>query len=125
MYVVDSGGWVGVAVWFGGCPLPSWCEDGGGWWRDTARCHPATSVPHHRCPLSPTSAGKLKERRYDAARGMSLLVEDWVSAASAKQRRGRAGRVRPGVCYGLYSRARFERRMRRYQARLWAGLDGS
>ena len=80
---------------------------------------------------------------------MSLLVEDWVSAASgkaaarvdgqgarngsvvcclcsaqapiprlraaAKQRRGRAGRVRPGICYGLYSRSRFEHRMRRYQ----------
>ncbi|PRW58696.1 helicase domain-containing [Chlorella sorokiniana] len=61
-------------------------------------------------------AGKLKERRYDASRGMSLLVEDWVSAASAKQRRGRAGRVRPGVCYGLYTRDRFDHRMRRYQA---------
>lgn len=46
---------------------------------------------------------------------MSLLVEDWVSAASAKQRRGRAGRVRPGVCYGLYTRHRFEQRMKRYQ----------
>lgn len=46
---------------------------------------------------------------------MSLLVEDWVSAASAKQRRGRAGRVQPGVCYGLYTRHRLEHRMRRYQ----------
>ncbi|KAI3433652.1 hypothetical protein D9Q98_003461 [Chlorella vulgaris] len=61
-------------------------------------------------------SGKLKERRYDASRGMSLLVEDWVSAASAKQRRGRAGRVRPGICYGLYTRGRYESRMRRYQA---------
>ncbi|GAB4817860.1 hypothetical protein N2152v2_004906 [Parachlorella kessleri] len=61
-------------------------------------------------------SGKLKERRYDAGRGMSLLVEDWVSAASARQRRGRAGRVRPGVCYGLYTRHRLEHRMRRYQA---------
>lgn len=32
------------------------------------------------------------------------LVECWVSRASAKQRRGRAGRVRPGVAYHLFSR---------------------
>lgn len=47
---------------------------------------------------------------------MSLLVEDWVSRASALQRRGRAGRVRPGRCFGLYTRNRFEHRMRKYQA---------
>ncbi len=57
----------------------------------------------------------LQERRYDARRGMSLLVEDWVSRASALQRRGRAGRVRPGMCWTLCTRPRFEHRMRRYQ----------
>lgn len=31
------------------------------------------------------------------------LVECWVSRASAKQRRGRAGRVRPGVAYHMFS----------------------
>ncbi|KAK9832693.1 hypothetical protein WJX81_000845 [Elliptochloris bilobata] len=60
--------------------------------------------------------GKLKERRYDAGRGMSLLVEDFVSRASALQRRGRAGRVRPGHCFGLYTRHRFEHRLRKFQA---------
>lgn len=35
-------------------------------------------------------------RRYDAAKRMSLLVEDWVSRASGRQRKGRAGRVRAG-----------------------------
>ena len=64
----------------------------------------------------PHCAGKLKERRYDAARGMSLLVTDWVSAASARQRAGRAGRVRPGLCYCLYTRRRFEQKMKPYQA---------
>ena len=56
-----------------------------------------------------------QERRYDAGRRMSLLVEDWVSAANALQRRGRAGRVKPGYCFGLYTRARFEHRMRKFQ----------
>lgn len=35
---------------------------------------------------------------------MSMLVEDWVSRASAMQRKGRAGRVRAGRCYCLYTR---------------------
>jgi ATP-dependent RNA helicase DHX29 len=61
-------------------------------------------------------SGKLKERRHDPARGMSLLVEDWVSTASAAQRRGRAGRVREGVCYALYTKPRYERRMKPFQA---------
>lgn len=59
----------------------------------------------------------MQERRHDPKRGMSLLVEDWVSRASALQRKGRAGRVRAGVCWGLYSRHRFEDRLRRYQVR--------
>jgi ATP-dependent RNA helicase DHX36 len=31
----------------------------------------------------------------------------WISKASAKQRRGRAGRTKPGVCFHLFSRRRF------------------
>ncbi len=30
----------------------------------------------------------------------------WISQASAKQRRGRAGRTKPGVCFHLFSRRR-------------------
>lgn len=30
----------------------------------------------------------------------------WISAASERQRRGRAGRCQPGVAYHLYSRVR-------------------
>ena len=48
-------------------------------------------------------SGRVKERQYDAARGMGLLVEGWVSAASARQRKGRAGRVQPGQCFALYT----------------------
>jgi ATP-dependent RNA helicase DHX29 len=60
-------------------------------------------------------SGRHKERRYDPHRHMSLLVEDWISRAAAMQRRGRAGRVRPGVCYCLYTQHRFESVLRRYQ----------
>ena len=38
---------------------------------------------------------------------MPLLVEQFASKASMKQRRGRAGRVREGTCYKLISRATY------------------
>lgn len=43
------------------------------------------------------------------------MVEDWISRANATQRRGRAGRVKPGICFSLYTRHRFEKLMRPYQ----------
>jgi ATP-dependent RNA helicase DHX36 len=49
-------------------------------------------------------AGRVKENRKDEINGTPTLVECWVSRASAKQRRGRAGRVRPGIAYHMYSR---------------------
>ena len=42
---------------------------------------------------------------FDPATGMSTLETVRVSAASAEQRRGRAGRQRPGVCYRLWAEA--------------------
>ena len=48
-------------------------------------------------------AGHVKERQYDASRGLGMLIEGWISSASAKQRKGRAGRVRPGVCFSLFT----------------------
>jgi ATP-dependent RNA helicase DHX57 len=48
--------------------------------------------------------GRENEMRYDAQSRTSSLVECWVSRASAKQRRGRAGRTKPGVCVHLYTR---------------------
>lgn len=49
-------------------------------------------------------SGKVKENRWDANLGLSRLEEVWASRAAARQRRGRAGRVRAGECYRLYSR---------------------
>lgn len=47
---------------------------------------------------------RVKENRKDEINETPTLVECWVSRASAKQRRGRAGRVRPGIAYHMYSR---------------------
>lgn len=44
-------------------------------------------------------SGKVKEMSYDTACKMQRLKEFWISKASAEQRKGRAGRTGPGVCY--------------------------
>ncbi|KAM5331424.1 ATP-dependent RNA helicase DHX29 [Glossophaga mutica] len=52
--------------------------------------------------------GRTKENKYHESSQMSSLVETFVSKASALQRQGRAGRVRDGVCFRMYTRERFE-----------------
>ncbi|KAL2230895.1 UNVERIFIED_CONTAM: DExH-box ATP-dependent RNA helicase DExH3 [Sesamum indicum] len=52
--------------------------------------------------------GKAKETTYDALNNTPCLLPSWISQASARQRRGRAGRVQPGECYHLYPRCVFE-----------------
>lgn len=47
-------------------------------------------------------AGQSRLPRYDAAAGLTRLRTTRVSRASADQRRGRAGRTAPGVCYRLW-----------------------
>ncbi len=39
---------------------------------------------------------------------MGALVETWISKANGTQRKGRAGRVREGQCYRLYSESKWE-----------------
>jgi ATP-dependent helicase HrpB len=50
-------------------------------------------------------AGFSRVPRYDPARGLTRLETVRVSLASADQRRGRAGRTEPGVCYRLWDEA--------------------
>lgn len=60
-------------------------------------------------------SGRVKETQFDAANSMMHLVETWASRASCKQRRGRAGRTRPGKCFKLFTRETDENKMRAQQ----------
>jgi len=50
-------------------------------------------------------AGLVRRARFDRGRGLEKLVTERVSQASAEQRAGRAGRLAPGICLRLWSRA--------------------
>jgi ATP-dependent helicase HrpB len=50
-------------------------------------------------------AGLARVPRYDTASGLTRLETVRVSRAAADQRRGRAGRTQPGVCYRLWEEA--------------------
>jgi HrpA-like RNA helicase len=53
-------------------------------------------------------SGLVREMSYNPESAMSTMGTVPTSRASATQRTGRAGRVAPGVCYRLYSKAMFE-----------------
>ncbi|XP_039614869.1 3'-5' RNA helicase YTHDC2 [Polypterus senegalus] len=53
-------------------------------------------------------SGKVKEKSFDALNHVTMLKMVWISKASAIQRKGRAGRCRPGICFHLFSRLRFK-----------------
>lgn len=50
--------------------------------------------------------GRAKEKNYDPHLKTSTLQPTWISQASAKQRKGRAGRTKAGVCFHLFSTRR-------------------
>ncbi|CAG7729372.1 unnamed protein product [Allacma fusca] len=50
--------------------------------------------------------GKIKMNNFDVKKNMETLDVEWTSLANSKQRKGRAGRVREGYCYHLYTKAR-------------------
>lgn len=51
--------------------------------------------------------GQMKEKRFDANRNMESLDLVWESRANALQRKGRAGRVMPGICIHLFTGHRY------------------
>ncbi len=50
-------------------------------------------------------SGLARVPRYEPDLGLTRLETVWVSRAAADQRRGRAGRTQPGVCYRLWEEA--------------------
>ncbi|CAJ1951310.1 unnamed protein product [Cylindrotheca closterium] len=52
--------------------------------------------------------GRAKEKDYDPHLKTSTLQATWISKASAKQRKGRAGRTKAGVCFHLFSSRRHD-----------------
>ena len=53
--------------------------------------------------------GRMKENRYDPLKRMSSLEDCLVARSNARQRRGRAGRVRSGVAVHLFTKHRHDK----------------
>ncbi|XP_064390174.1 probable ATP-dependent RNA helicase DHX34 isoform X2 [Halichondria panicea] len=53
-------------------------------------------------------SGKVKEMSFDSQLKMRRLQEFWISRASAEQRKGRAGRTGPGVCFRMYAESDYD-----------------
>uniref|UniRef100_A0A8C6CIC6 DExH-box helicase 34 n=1 Tax=Moschus moschiferus TaxID=68415 RepID=A0A8C6CIC6_MOSMO len=53
-------------------------------------------------------SGKVKEMSHDPQAKLQRLQEFWISQASAEQRKGRAGRTGPGVCFRLYAESDYD-----------------
>ncbi|XP_063993433.1 putative ATP-dependent RNA helicase DHX57 [Diachasmimorpha longicaudata] len=61
-----------------------------------------TSVTIDDCVFV-VDTGRMKETRFNSNQNMASLDTCWISRANAMQRKGRAGRVRPGVCIHMYT----------------------
>ena len=66
------------------------------------------TIPDITCVID---TGKHREMRYDEKRQLSRLIETYISRSNAKQRRGRAGRVREGIAFHLFTKARHDSQM--------------
>lgn len=51
--------------------------------------------------------GRAKETSYDPYLKVGTLTTSWISKAAVSQRAGRAGRTKGGLCFHLFSKARF------------------
>ncbi|CEP60416.1 RNA helicase LALA0_S01e10396g [Lachancea lanzarotensis] len=65
-----------------------------------------TSITIDDC-VATIDSGRVKSMFYNAQENTTRLIECFVSKAEAKQRRGRAGRVRAGFSYKLFSKTKF------------------
>ncbi|KAK9888069.1 hypothetical protein WA026_000344 [Henosepilachna vigintioctopunctata] len=52
--------------------------------------------------------GKVKIKNFNFKLNIETLESVWISKANASQRKGRVGRVKPGKCFHLMTRARYE-----------------
>lgn len=52
--------------------------------------------------------GWIKIQDYNSETNTETLEPNWVAKANASQRKGRAGRCKPGVCFHLISKARYQ-----------------
>lgn len=52
--------------------------------------------------------GKIKMTHLHIDTNNESLDVEWVSLANAHQRRGRAGRIQPGICYHLFTKHRLK-----------------
>jgi HrpA-like RNA helicase len=59
--------------------------------------------------------GLCKQIEYNESSHRQILLPVWISKASATQRAGRTGRLRPGVVYRLYTRNTYENYMGEFE----------
>ncbi|TGZ53501.1 putative ATP-dependent RNA helicase DHX57 [Temnothorax longispinosus] len=53
-------------------------------------------------------SGRMKKSRFNSDKNVECLETCWVTQANVVQRKGRVGRVTPGVCIHLYTSHRYE-----------------
>lgn len=59
--------------------------------------------------------GLCKQIIYNESSHRQMLVPTWISRASAEQRKGRTGRLRPGTVYRMYTRETYEAHMELFE----------
>lgn len=69
-----------------------------------------TSITIDDC-VATIDSGRAKTMYYNPKENTTRLTESFISKAESKQRRGRAGRVRKGLSFKLYSRRLYEEDM--------------